>query len=159
MQAVWEINVENISLIYIHPEIIIVHLVLGIDIVLTPASVTQEAWELISFSLLERQVQNLLSSRNANGLLISAYLLFAWRVPETWSVSAVTVRPLWLWPWGMGGSTQRGDLHKGLNWGGEQTSGEKKGRLCFDQDKLACNHTMAGYFCIGLLMKWAQGHL
>lgn len=30
-------------------------------------------------------------------LLISAYLPFSLRVPETWSVSAVTVRPLWSW--------------------------------------------------------------
>lgn len=56
---------KKISHVYIHLEIIILHLALGIHIVIIPILVTQGAWELISFSPLERQVQNLVSSRDA----------------------------------------------------------------------------------------------
>lgn len=56
---------EKISHVCLRLEILIVHLVLGIHIVIIPILVTQGAWELISFSPLERQVQNLISSRDA----------------------------------------------------------------------------------------------
>lgn len=58
------------------------HLALDIDIAISPASVTQEAWELISFSLLERQVQNLLSSRNANGFVDFCLFTMCLRSPR-----------------------------------------------------------------------------
>lgn len=73
---------EKNSQIYIHLEIIIVHLVLGIDIVIIPNSVTQEAWELISFSPLERQAQSLLSSRNANGFVRFCSFITCLRTPR-----------------------------------------------------------------------------
>lgn len=73
---------EKNSHIYIHLEIIIVHLVLGIDIVIIPTSVTQEAWELISFSPLERQAQSLLSSRNANRFVRFCSFIMCSRTPR-----------------------------------------------------------------------------